>query len=228
MNDARTLWQLFRGMPAEVNHAHRLQGFYAAQAADYDRFRERLLPGRAELMEWLQPEPGERIVELGAGTGRNPEFFRTRVPALKNLTLVDLCPALLAKAHERWADSSNVLIIEADACIWRPAEPVDAVYFSYALTMIPDWRAALENALAMLRPGGRLAVVDFTLTRHQSRLAKHFWHKWFSHDGVNLNQQHTEMLTGLLPFYELREYRTQIPYLPGLSVPYYLYSGIKG
>ena len=228
MSDARTLWQLFRGMPQAHDHAHRLQAFYGAQAADYDRFRERLLPGRAELMEWLKPLPGERIVELGAGTGRNPEYFRAMVPALQNLTLVDLCPALLAKARERWADAPNVFVVEADACTWQPEQSVDAVYFSYALTMIPDWQAAMKNALAMLRPGGRLAVVDFTLTQQQSWLAQNFWRTWFSHDGVKLNQQHTTTLSSLLPLHELREYQTPIPYLPGLSMPYYLYSGFKG
>jgi len=228
LSDARTLWQLLRGMPGDGNHAHRLEAFYGAQAADYDRFRERLLPGRAELMEWLKPCPGERVVELGAGTGRNPEFIRATVPALEKLTLVDLCPALLAQAFERWAHAGNVCVVEADACTWRPGVPVDAVYFSYALTMIPDWRAAMENAVAMLRPGGRLAVVDFTVTARQPRLARSFWRKWFGHDGVHLNPEHAATLARLLPRHELREYRTTMPYLPGLTVPYYLFLGIKG
>jgi S-adenosylmethionine-diacylgycerolhomoserine-N-methlytransferase len=227
LTDARTLWQLFRGMPGDGNHAHRLEAFYGSQAADYDRFRERLLPGRAELMEWLKPGPGERVVEMGAGTGRNPEFIRLNVPALGQLTLVDLCTPLLVKARERWAHAANVSVVEADATTWRPDIPVDAVYFSYSLTMIPDWRAAMENAVAMLRPGGRLAVVDFTVTPRQSRLARTFWCKWFGHDGVHLNAEHVESLGRLLPRHEIREYRTSVPYLPGLSVPYYLFHGVK-
>ncbi|MGB5833439.1 MAG: hypothetical protein WBG92_15785 [Thiohalocapsa sp.] len=50
-------------------------------------------------------------------------------------------------------------VIEADACTYRPARPVDLVYFSYALTMIPDWPAAIDNALAMINTGGLLGVV---------------------------------------------------------------------
>ncbi len=46
---------------------------------------------------------------------------------------------------------------------YRPADPADCVYFSYALTMIPDWRRAIDNAIAMLAPGGTLGVVDFHL-----------------------------------------------------------------
>jgi S-adenosylmethionine-diacylgycerolhomoserine-N-methlytransferase len=228
LNDARILLQLIRGMPSNSNHAHRLEAFYGAQAADYDNFRERLLPGRDELMKLINPKCGEHIVELGAGTGRNPEYYSSQVPLLSQLTLVDLCPSLLIKARERWEYSANVSIVEADACTWQPDSPVDTVYFSYALTMIPDWRSALKNAIAMLRPGGRLAVVDFTVTRHQSPLARKFWEMWFKHDGVQLDINHTETLRHLLPGHKILEDQSSIPYMPGLKVPYYLFMGYKG
>ena len=47
------------------------------------------------------------------------------------------------------------------------AGTVDVVTFSYALTMIPDWRAAIRNAFRMLKPGGHIAVCDFTVTKDQ-------------------------------------------------------------
>ena len=225
--EVRTLWQLFRGMPRRGDHARRLEAFYGPQADHYDGFRERLLPGRAELLEWLSPHPGERVVELGAGTGRNPAFLGSTLSTLEELTLVDLCPSLLARGRERWRQSSNISVIEADACTWQPDSPVDAVYFSYALTMIPDWRAAMENAVAMLRPGGRLAVVDFTVTAQQGWLARNFWRGWFGHDGVRLDAEHGPALRGLLPRHEWREKRTPVPYLPGLTMPYYLFLGMK-
>ena len=225
--EARTLWQLMRGMPGGGDHARRLEAFYGPQAGEYDGFRERLLPGRGELMDWLTPGPGEFVVELGAGTGRNPAFLGARVPALGELMLVDLCPSLLARARERWRHARNVSVIEADACTWQPDAPVDAVYFSYALTMIPDWRAAMNNAVAMLRPGGRLAVVDFTVTPAQTWLARNFWRNWFRHDGVRLDAEHAATLQRLLPRHELRAYRTTVPYLGGLTVPYYLFLGVR-
>ena len=227
LTEARTLRQLLRGMPGTGDHADRLEAFYGPQAADYDRFRERLLPGRGELMAWLKPQPGESVVELGAGTGRNPEFFGAEVATLGQLTLVDLCPSLLAQARRRWSRSPNVAVVEANACFWRPDLAVDAVYFSYALTMIPDWQAAVDNALAMLRPGGRLGVVDFTVTACQSWAERSFWRTWFKHDGVHLDAEHPATLASLLPRHELRERRTPVPYLPGMTVPYYLFLGIK-
>ena len=80
-----------------------------------------------------------------------------------SVTLVDLCPALLERARKR-CDTKGwqyVQCIEADATRFGPAQPVDAVYLSYSLTMIPDWFTAIDNAIAMLRPGGIIGVVDF-------------------------------------------------------------------
>jgi S-adenosylmethionine-diacylgycerolhomoserine-N-methlytransferase len=225
--DARTLWHLARGMPRSGNHAGRLAAFYGPQADAYDGFRERLLPGRAELLEWLAPKPGERVVELGAGTGRNPLFLGSRVQELDQLTLVDLCQPLLEKARKRWDGMANVSVVEADACTWQPQQPVDMVYFAYALTMIPEWRSAMANAVAMLRPGGRLGVIDFTLLPQQDWLARNFWRAWFAHDGVHLSVEHASALRHLLPLHELRQRRSPVPYLPGLAVPYYLFLGIK-
>jgi len=225
--EIRTLWRMARGMPGAGDHAGRLEAFYGPQAGHYDSFRERLLRGRGDLLEWLHPVAGERVVELGAGTGRNPAYLNSAVAALESLTLVDLCPSLLAQARRRWATAGNVAVVEANACTWRPDRPVDAVYFSYALTMIPDWRAAIANAIAMLRPGGRLAVVDFTLAEDQSALGRTFWRTWFGHDGVRLDAEHRRMLCRLLPRHELRVRRTPVPYLPVVTVPYYLFLGVR-
>ena len=128
--------RLVRGQPPTGSHAERLQAFYDPQAEQYDAFRERLLHGRAELMDLLAPAPGAEAVELGAGTGCNLGFLGERLPTLANIDLVDLCPALLEQARRRTRGLPNVRVIEADAVSYRPAGQVDLVYFSYSLTMI--------------------------------------------------------------------------------------------
>ncbi|ESQ15898.1 MAG TPA: class I SAM-dependent methyltransferase [Chromatiaceae bacterium] len=235
-SDASILLRLLRGQPRRGSHAQRLQAFYAPQAAAYDSFRERLLHGRRELIAMLDPVAGERIVELGAGTGRNLLFFGDRLAALEQATLVDLCPALLERARERTAKMPNVDVIEDDASRWRPSQPVDCVYLSYALTMIPDWRAAIDNAIAMLRPGGRLGVVDFYVSaaRPEAGLVRHgpltrwFWPRWFGHDGVHPNPEHLALLRARLPDHRLIETRAPVPYLPGLRMPCYRFVGRVG
>jgi S-adenosylmethionine-diacylgycerolhomoserine-N-methlytransferase len=234
--DARTLLQLVRGPGGRGSHAERLQAFYRPQALHYDAFRERLLHGREDLVRRLAPPPGGTVVELGGGTGRNLEYFGPRLLACARIEVVDLCPALLEQARKRCARWPGVaVVVEADATTYRPPQPVDCVYFSYALTMIPDWRAAVDNALAMLRPGGLLGVVDFYVAprnppagfaRHAG-LARSFWPRWFRHDGVYLDPRHLPYLLEHTKPVCREEGRAAVPYLPGLRVPYYLYIGRK-
>lgn len=228
--ELKTLWQMARGTAGGATHAERLERFYRPQAGHYDNFRERLLHGRSELIELLAPPDGAYIVELGAGTGRNAGWFGKRLAAFDTVELVDLCPALLEQARLRWADEPRVRVIEADATRHHPAKPADRVYFSYALTMMPQWRDALANAVAMLKPGGLLGVVDFDLPQGNclaDRCACEFWRRWFAHDGVHLDRAHVEQLQQLTEPVTLRESNAALPYLPGLRMPYYIYVGRK-
>jgi S-adenosylmethionine-diacylgycerolhomoserine-N-methlytransferase len=223
--NARILWHLLRGASRGGSHAQRLQRFYAPQAHSYDAFREHLLHGRRELIVRLPVGAGARVIELGGGTGRNLEFFGERLAGFASIELVDLCPALLAVASRRLQDCRNVLLVEADAAEYRPASPPDCAYFSYALTMIPDWRRAVDNASAMLAPGGTLGVVDFHLP--DGGLGSRFWRTWFSHDGVWLSAEHLPYLRSRLDEVLCEQRRGPLPYLPGLRVPYYLFVGRK-
>ncbi len=223
--DARILWRMVRGAGRGGSHAQRLQRFYAPQAHSYDAFRERLLHGRRELIARLPVGAGSRVIELGAGTGRNLEFFGERLAQFASVELVDLCPALLAVARDRLQDRGNVLLANADAGDYRPANPPDCVYFSYALSMIPDWRRALDNAIDLLNPGATLGVVDFHLP--DAGLASRFWRAWFGHDGVWLSAEHLPYLRSRLDEIHCEQRRGPLPYLPGLRVPYYLFVGRK-
>jgi S-adenosylmethionine-diacylgycerolhomoserine-N-methlytransferase len=237
LNDEfRVLRQLLRGMPRRGSHGERLAGFYAGQAGAYDRFRERLLAGRAELIAPLALQPGAHVVELGAGTGRNVQFFPADTQARCRFTLVDLCAPLLAQARQRVAGRANVCVVEADATAWQPAQPADLVLLSYALSMMPSWRGVIANARRMLAPGGRVAVVDFYvsaatpapgLSRH-GLFTRAFWPRWFAHDGVQLGPERLDELRQQFPRHTLVEDAHPVPYLPGLRVPHFRFVGSAG
>ncbi|MGE0386291.1 MAG: class I SAM-dependent methyltransferase [Gammaproteobacteria bacterium] len=209
-------------------HAQRLQRFYAPQAEGYDEFRERLLHGRRELVMRLPIRPGARVVELGAGTGRTFEFFGGRIGLMERADLVDLCPALLERALQRHRGRGNVRVVEADACAYLPERPVHCVYFSYALSMIPDWRAAIDNALRILAPGGCIGAVDFHLPARdrgwRARIDRQFWARWFGHDGVRLSGEHLSYLSDRVEPLDVRELRGAVPWMP-LRAPYYIFVG---
>ncbi len=221
--EAKVLLSLLRGVPRRGTHVERLQAFYGPQADHYDAFRARLLHGRSDLVRIMGPRDGADIVELGGGTGYNLTYFGDRLARMGSIEIVDLCPPLLARARERWRGQNNVRVIDADATVYRPPHLVDCVYFSYSLTMIPNWRAAIDNALAMLKPGGILGVVDFHVAATHSSFARFFWPRWFAHDGVRLSPEPLARLRAIFPDHVVSERMASVPYLPFLRVPYYIF-----
>jgi S-adenosylmethionine-diacylgycerolhomoserine-N-methlytransferase len=233
--DVRVLLSLVRGLPRRSSHAEALARFYGPQAHRYDDFRERLLQGREELIQALPVGAGDRIVELGGGTGRNLEFFGTRLRSFAAVDLVDLCSPLLDVAATRVAGMRNVRLVNEDASTYQPTAPVDCVYLSYALTMMPRWRTVIDNAAAMLRPGGTIGVVDFYISpahppagrvRH-GWLTRTLWPGWFGHDGVRLCADHLTYLQERFETCQLSECRARVPYLPLVTAPYYVFIGRK-
>jgi S-adenosylmethionine-diacylgycerolhomoserine-N-methlytransferase len=120
--------------------------------------------------------------------------------------------------------------------VWQPPEaPVDVVTFSYSLTMIPDWFAAIDNALQMLKPGGVLGVVDFYVARKvpAAGTARHgwwtrtFWPTWFAMDNVFPSADHLPFLQRHFDVLHFEEHRAKVPYIPVIRVPYYLFVGRK-
>lgn len=236
--DLKVLYHLTVSPVRGRTHAERLESFYGKQAAAYDSFRKHLLPGREELCGALSVPPGGVWIDLGAGTGENAEFFGEKLASLSRAYLVDLSPGLLTIARRRIADRgwSRVETVEADATEFRPQEPaVDLVTFSYSLTMIPDWFAAVERAYQMLRPGGLIGVVDFYVGRkypaaghvRHGWLTRTAWPAWFGMDNVFLSSEHLPYLERRFETLQLRERRTRIKYLPVGRVPYYLFAGRK-
>jgi len=236
--DLTTLWQLARPTTFSSSLSERLNSFYQSQSAQYDSFRERLLRGRRDLIEALPIPVGGHLIDVGGGTGKSIEWRAPRLSELSSVTVVDLCEPLLQIARRRVSTYGweNVHVVRADATSHQPAEgPVDAIIFSYSLSMIPNWVDALEHAYELLRPGGHIGVVDFYVSKKwvqehmvtHSALTRFFWPFWFSHTNVFLNPAHLDLLQRRFRCTRLIEAVTPIPYLCGLSAPYYTFIGQK-
>jgi SAM-dependent methyltransferase len=232
-DDLRVLRQLLAGKPSTGDHARDLDRFYGPQAQAYDSFRERLLPGRPAFMQALPLTAGAHVVDLGAGTGRHWHYVAERLPALASLSLVDLCTPLQQIARQRFAGQPQVQVVHGDATTWQLAQPADVVVFSYSLSMMVDWQAALANARAMLRPGGVLALIDFcTLPaapppplRPLPAWARWFWPRWFRHDGVLLREAVLPTLLASGPTRALQQGHARLPYLPLAGAPWFHWIG---
>jgi S-adenosylmethionine-diacylgycerolhomoserine-N-methlytransferase len=238
MSDLKILYHMALRPIRGKSHAERLESFYSGQAEAYDDFRKRLLHGREGLWQKIGPQPGATWVDMGGGTGANLEFFGPDILKLKKIYVVDLAGSLLKVARQRAEKNqwSHVETVEADATRWQPSEgQVDVVTFSYSLTMIPDWFAAIDNALLMLKPGGMIGVVDFYVSRKHpdEDLKRHrwstrsFWPIWFANDNVYPSSEHLPYLRYRCHTQWLSENRAKVPYLPLVRTPYYQFIGLK-
>ncbi len=237
IQDINVLYHLVKPIQGN-NHQERLESFYRGQAQAYDTFRKRLLQGREELYQSLIQYPGDIWLDLGGGTGANLESIHEKLSQFQKLYIVDLCPSLLEIAKHRILANgwSNVETVEADVTQFIPPErAVDLVTFSYSLTMIPDWFAAIDHAHHLLKPGGMIGVVDFYVARKypmkqwssQSGFSRHFWPAWFGKDNVFLSSEHAPYLHYRFESIQFTERMATLPFLPGVKVPYYLFIGRK-
>lgn len=236
--DLRILYHLTLKPVRGKDHAARMESFYAGQAGAYDSFRRRLLRGRQELWNAIHTPAQAVWVDMGGGTGSNLEYFGPQLEHLNRLYIVDLSHSLLEIAKQRIQQQgwSNVETVEADATIFQPVQTaVDVVTFSYSLTMIPDWFAAIDNALAMLKPGGQIGVVDFYVARKypSDGLKRHgwftrsFWPTWFASDNVFPSSDHVPYLHRHFDPIHFEEQQARVPYLPFMRTPYYTFVGRK-
>lgn len=141
---------------------------YRLQRHVYDLTRKYYLLGRDGLIERLDARPGETVCEVGCGTARNLVKMARRYPQARfvGLDASDEMLRTAAAAVARAGLAGRLPLAQAYAQSFTPATfglaaPFDRIVFSYTLSIIPEPLAALDNALAQLRPGGSIHVVDF-------------------------------------------------------------------
>lgn len=170
--------------PGTRDHAALMDSVYRGQRHVYDVTRKFYLFGRDRLIDGLDAPDGATVLEIGCGTGRNLAQVARRWPGatlhgldLSREMLKSATATLRGQAALAQGDATD---FSAQALFGRPR--FDRVILSYALSMIPDWQAALDQAAAALAPGGSLHVVDFGDLAGLSplpRAALRAWLRWF-------------------------------------------------
>lgn len=151
------------------NQRERLNNLYRFQRHFYDLTRRFFLFGRDTLLRQIEINENDRVLEIGCGTGRNLLKLSRLYPQVW-LYGLDASREMLKTASAKMDANDLVkrvilregLAEQLDAQkTFGLDESFDSIFFSYTLLMIPDWQAAIDAALANLKPESSLYIVDF-------------------------------------------------------------------
>lgn len=183
----------------------RMDRMYRHQRHIYDLSRKFYLLGRDRLIAGLALNPGDAVCEIGCGTGRNLVALARRYPGAE-IYGIDASEEMLKTARAtviRCGLDSRIRLRRGLAETLDPeasfglARRFDAVVFSYALSMIPRWERAIDRAIDALRPGGTLAVVDFSEQRELPPWFRTLLRRWLALFEVHPNPAITGYLAVL-------------------------------
>lgn len=122
------------------------------QAAEYDHSFNFVYGLAQDLIDWLSPRPGERILDLGCGTGALAARIAESGALVRG---VDLDENMIATARRSFP---HLRFDQGDACAFVVDEPQDAVFSNAALHWMTQPELVIERVAAALRPGGRFVA----------------------------------------------------------------------
>lgn len=175
---------------AAGSHDEAMDRMYRFTRHVYDVTRKPYLLGRDRMLAGLDIRPGDTVLEIGCGTGRNLVAAASRAPEARFVGL-DISREMLrtaAKSVEKAGLSDRIRLVRGDATAIDAdavgSDAFDRVFFSYSLSMVPDWTDALCEGARLTAPGGRLGVVDFGDARGLGLARLPLW-RWLALFHVN-------------------------------------------
>jgi phosphatidylethanolamine/phosphatidyl-N-methylethanolamine N-methyltransferase len=143
-----------------------IERVYSSYAGVYDRVFGRVFQdSREAVVRNLKVEPGERVLEVGVGTGLCLPLY----PPNCEITAIDLSEAMLEKAAARVKEHAltNVKLMKMDAGEMDfPDSSFDTVIAAYVVTAVPDYRKLMKEMIRVSRVGGRLILLNHFTQEH--------------------------------------------------------------
>jgi ubiquinone/menaquinone biosynthesis C-methylase UbiE len=138
-------------------------------SAPYERVAGAIADIHERVVERLDPRPGLRWLDLACGTGAVAERAADR---RADVTAVDLAPALIETARKRAAERGLDIDYRVGDCerLELPDASFDAVSSTCGVMFAPDHEATAAELARVTRPGGRIALANWTPTGGVARM----------------------------------------------------------
>ncbi|MBU6309739.1 MAG: class I SAM-dependent methyltransferase [Planctomycetes bacterium] len=178
--------------PVAADQAVAMDRMYRVTRHVYDVTRAYYLLGRDRMLAKVITNPSTATLEVGCGTARNLiKLARRPEPGLlcgldASQEMLDTAEASIARAGVPAAGHERIRLrqglaesLDAKSMFGRD-QPFDTIFFSYCLSMVPTWPGAIEAAMANLKTGGHLVIVDFWDQKELPGLFAAGLKKWLS------------------------------------------------
>ncbi|MBT4872084.1 MAG: bifunctional demethylmenaquinone methyltransferase/2-methoxy-6-polyprenyl-1,4-benzoquinol methylase UbiE [Marinovum sp.] len=155
---------------SETEKAGRVQGVFGSVASRYDIMNDVMSGGihrlwKDAMMDWLAPRSGQKLLDVAGGTGDIAYRFLKRA-GQGHATVLDLTEEMLVEGRKR--AEANQMIDQLDWSIGDamalpfPDNSFDVYTISFGIRNVTRPQDALNEAFRVLRPGGRLMVLEFS------------------------------------------------------------------
>ncbi len=155
---------------SESEKAGRVQGVFGSVASRYDIMNDVMSGGihrlwKDAMMDWLAPRSGQKLLDVAGGTGDIAYRFLKRA-GQGHATVLDLTEEMLVEGRKR--AEANQMIDQLDWSVGDamalpfPDNSFDVYTISFGIRNVTRAQDALNEAFRVLRPGGRLMVLEFS------------------------------------------------------------------
>lgn len=155
---------------AEDQKAGMVHGVFTSVASRYDIMNDVMSVGihrvwKDAMMDWLAPQPHQRLLDVAGGTGDISFRFLKRAPGA-NAVVLDMTESMLVAGRQRaeaeqQAEHLNWVVGDAMALPFED-NTFDVYTISFGIRNVTHVQDALSEAYRVLRPGGRLMVLEFS------------------------------------------------------------------
>lgn len=167
--------------------ASMVAGVFDSVAAKYDVMNDFMSMGIHRLWKRFTIDcsgikPGQKVLDLAGGTGDLAAKFSRLTGPTGQVTLADINHSMLAVGRDKLRDKglvSNINYVQANAeALPFPDNHFDLVTMAFGLRNVTDKDKALASIFRVLKPGGRLLVLEFSKPTHDTLSKVYDWYSF--------------------------------------------------